>query len=105
MQDLTQDQWSEQLAADENAVIIDVRTPTEIAEGYIPNALHLNIQDAGSFMQGTEDLDKSKSYYVYCRIGGRSKQACMIMNSIGFVNTYNLMGGFENWQGEKTLLL
>jgi len=102
MLDLTQDQWSEQLATDADAVIIDVRTPVEVSEGYIPDALHMNIQNAGSFMQKTQELDKSKNYYIYCRMGGRSKQACMIMNSMGFENTYNLMGGFENWQGEKT---
>ncbi len=33
MQDLTQEQWQKQLADDDNAVIIDVRTPHEIAEG------------------------------------------------------------------------
>lgn len=102
MQDLTQEQWRKQLADDDSAVIIDVRTPHEIAEGYIPNALHMNIQDAGSFMQKAQELDKSKNYFVYCRVGGRSKQACMILDSIGFENTFNLMGGFENWQGAKT---
>ncbi len=102
MQDLTQQQWTEQLAGDSDAVIVDVRTPLEIEQGYIPEALHINIQDAGSFMQQAGELDKSKSYYIYCRSGGRSKQACMILNSIGFSKTYNLLGGFEQWQGDKT---
>ena len=53
-------------------------------------------------MQKAQELDKSKNYFVYCRVGGRSKQACMILDSIGFENTFNLMGGFENWQGAKT---
>lgn len=103
MQNLTQGQWTDQLANSENAVIIDVRAPHEIAEGYIPGALHMNIQDAAGFMQQTEELDKDKDYFLYCRSGGRSGQACMIMNSIGFKNTYNLMGGFDQWQGEKTI--
>ncbi|KAA3619212.1 MAG: rhodanese-like domain-containing protein [Flavobacterium sp.] len=102
MQDLTQEQWQKQLAGDDNAVIIDVRTPHEIAEGYIPDALFMNIQDAGSFMQKAQELDKTKNYFIYCRVGGRSKQACLILDSIGFENTYNLMGGFEDWQGAKT---
>ena len=54
-------------------------------------------------MEGAKELDKTKSYYVYCRSGGRSGQACMIMNSIGFEKAYNLMGGFMEWQGEKTI--
>ena len=103
MQDLTQTQWAEKLAADDNAVILDVRTQNEIEEGYIPNAKHLDIMNAGAFMEGANEFDKSKNYYVYCRSGGRSGQACMIMDSIGFENTYNLMGGFMEWQGEKTV--
>ncbi|MEM9649010.1 MAG: rhodanese-like domain-containing protein, partial [Bacteroidota bacterium] len=47
-------------------------------------------------------LDKSKNYYVYCRSGNRSAQACALMNSIGIETTYNLEGGFMNWEGEVT---
>jgi rhodanese-related sulfurtransferase len=103
MKDLTQVQWTEQLAADKDAVILDVRTQLEIEEGYIPNAKHLDIMNAGSFMDGAKDLDKTKNYYVYCRSGGRSGQACMIMDSIGFNSTHNLLGGFMEWKGETTI--
>lgn len=102
MQNLNQGQWKEQLSKAENGVVIDVRTPSEIAEGYIPNALHMNIMDAGSFMQQAEQLDKDKAYFVYCKSGGRSAQACMIMESLGFKNTNNLLGGFSEWNGETT---
>jgi rhodanese-related sulfurtransferase len=44
-------------------------------------------------------MDKSKNYYVYCRAGSRSSQACQIMDQMGFENTYNLAGGFSNWDG------
>lgn len=100
MQDLTQSQWREQLEQDTNAYIMDVRTDMEVAEGMIPKATQLNIQDAGNFMQKAGELDTSKNYYIYCRSGGRSAQACMIMNSLGFENTYNLQGGMMEWEGE-----
>lgn len=104
MQDLTQSQWTAQLAQDSDAIVLDVRTDEEVAEGMIPNAQQINIQDAGSFMQQAQELDKSKSYYIYCRSGGRSAQACMILNSLGFSNTYNLMGGMMEWQGEVVII-
>ena len=47
-----------------------------------------------------EALDKTKNYYVYCKAGARSAQACSIMNQLGIANTYNLVGGFSQWQGE-----
>jgi rhodanese-related sulfurtransferase len=103
MQDLTQDQWLEQLTQDDNALILDVRTQLEVEEGMIPRAQLIDIQNAAGFMQKANELDKSKNYYVYCRTGSRSAQACMILNSLGFPNTYNLLGGMMEWEGETTV--
>ena len=100
MADLSQEEWTEQLAKDENAFILDVRTDDEVAEGYIPNSTHIDIYLGQGFIDELNKLDKSKNYYVYCRSGNRSGQACAIMNSIGFENTLNLEGGFMNWEGE-----
>jgi len=100
MADLSQDEWAEQLQKDDNALILDVRTPEEVEEGYIPNSTNIDIYLGQDFLTELEKLDKSKNYYVYCRSGNRSGQACAIMNSIGFENTYNLEDGFMNWEGE-----
>ncbi|RZL40638.1 MAG: rhodanese-like domain-containing protein, partial [Pedobacter sp.] len=56
-----------------------------------------------AFIYELEELDKNKNYYVYCKAGARSQQACSIMNELGFENAFNLMGGFMNWEGKKTL--
>ena len=98
--DLTQQEWSEQLKNDDNSYILDVRTPEEVAEGYIPNSTNIDIYLGQEFLDKIEELDKSKNFYVYCRSGNRSGQACAIMNSIGIENAYNLEGGFMNWEGE-----
>ena len=50
------------------------------------------------------EVDKSKSYFLYCKAGSRSSQACSLMNQLGFDKTYNLLGGFMNWNGETTTL-
>lgn len=100
MADLSQDEWTEQLKNDNNAYILDVRTPEEIEQGHIANAHNINIYLGQEFMEAIEKLDKSKNYYVYCRSGQRSRQACSLMNSVGITNAYNLMGGVLEWQGE-----
>ncbi|SRR5690606_18201477 len=97
---LTQEEWVEQLEADENAVILDVRTEEEVQQGYIPNAIHIDIKQGQGFINEVEALDKTKNYYVYCRSGARSANACDIMNKLGFENAYNLMGGILDWEGE-----
>jgi len=100
---LTQEDWAEQLQNDNNAVILDVRTPEEWEEGIIPDAKMIDIYTGPEFLHSIESLDKSKNYYVYCKAGGRSRQACDIMNQMGIENTYNLLGGMSQWQGERTM--
>src|SRR5690554_3305409 len=100
MADLDQKQWREQFEKEDNAVIIDVRTDEEIEEGIIPGAIQMNIQDAAKFYEDAKGLDASKNYYIYCRSGGRSAQACMLFQSLGIENAYNLVGGITEWEGE-----
>ena len=100
MSDLSQEEWVEQMNGDENALILDVRTLEEVEDGYIPNSTNIDIYLGQEFINEVQKLDKDKNYYVYCRSGNRSAQACAILNSLGFANAYNLEGGFMNWQGE-----
>lgn len=100
MKNLTQDQWSKEVNENENVVILDVRTEEEFIEGYIPNAKNIDIYGGQEFLDDVEKLDKSKNYYVYCRSGARSAQACALMKQQGFENTSNLMGGITDWEGE-----
>lgn len=100
MKDLSQDEWVEQLKKDKNAIVLDVRTMDEVEDGVIENAMHLDIYKGQEFITALEKLDKTKSYYVYCRSGNRSGQACAIMDELGFKKTYNLDGGILQWSGD-----
>ena len=97
---LTQEEWVEQLEADDNAVILDVRSEEEVEQGYIPKAINIDIRQGQGFIDEIQKLDKSKNYYVYCRSGARSASACSVMNQYGIENAYNLMGGILDWEGE-----
>ena len=100
MVDLSQEEWAEQLENDENAVILDVRTQEEVEDGYIPEAIHIDFYLGQEFLDEIDNLDKSKNYYVYCRSGNRSRQACALMNHAGIANAYNLEGGIIEWEGD-----
>jgi rhodanese-related sulfurtransferase len=100
MADLTQEEWSEQYDANDDAVILDVRTEDEFEDGCIPNAINIDIYQGQEFISELEKLDKGRSFYVYCRSGSRSAQACAIMNQLGFEKTFNLEGGFMDWEGD-----
>ena len=97
---LSQEDWISQFEADENAVILDVRTEAEYNDGIILNAINIDIHKGQEFITELEALDKSKNYYVYCRSGMRSAKACEIMNELGIENAYNLLGGIIEWNGD-----
>lgn len=76
-------------------VLIDVRTAGEFASGSIPGAKNIDLMSA-DFKKVIASLDKSRNYFLFCRSGNRSAQACDIMADQGF-NVYNLKGGIGAW--------
>jgi rhodanese-related sulfurtransferase len=100
MRNINQEEWIDLISEDDNAVIIDCRTSMEWSDGVFENSLLLNINDPQSFMDDVNKLDKEKNYYVYCRSGVRSVQACQVLESVGIETTYNLTGGILIWDGK-----
>ena len=84
------------LIKEKNTVLIDVRTAGEFAQGHIQGAKMITVT-TGDFAKKINNLDKSKTYLVYCRSGNRSGKAMSKMKSAGFVNVYNLNGGIRAW--------
>lgn len=82
-----------------NVVILDVRTPEEVAAGKIEGAVELDFYD-NDFQQKVTALDKEKTYLVYCKVGGRSGQACELMQDAGFKSIFNLDGGWTAWSNQ-----
>ncbi|TQI69978.1 rhodanese-related sulfurtransferase [Gramella sp. Hel_I_59] len=101
MKELSQDEWQKKAENDDKAVLLDVRTEEEVDEGYIPNSKNIDIYKGQEFVDEVDKLDRDKHYYIYCRSGKRSSQACTLLDQMGFAETYNLAGGFSEWEGEK----
>ncbi len=80
-----------------NGIILDVRTPGEVAQGYIANAVIIDIYDQ-NFIAELNKLPKDKEVYVYCASGVRSVQAAEILQQNGFTHIFNLGDGLMDWQ-------
>lgn len=83
---------------DGELVILDVRTPEEYREGHLEDSLNIDIY-AEDFREQIDELERGKTYLVYCRSGARSARAAGIMDEMGFEDVYNMTGGFLGWSG------
>ena len=86
----------DQAKADTTSILLDVRTPKEYAEGHLANTRQLDYLNPEAFDAGISKLDKSRTYYIYCRSGKRSHGACLKMQKQGF-KVYDMEGGILNW--------
>lgn len=88
-------EFKEEFSKSSQPVLIDVRTSAEFATGSIPGAKNIDIMSP-DFQKKIEALDKAKDYYLFCRSGNRSAQACSMMAEKG-LKVYNLKGGVGAW--------
>ena len=89
--------FEKKIEESENAVLIDVRTDPEVAKGILPGAIQIDYKSS-SFRNELNSLDKSKTYFVYCAVGGRSGRTLNLMKELGFNTVYDLAGGMTAWK-------
>jgi rhodanese-related sulfurtransferase len=97
MENITAEELKKRIDSGEALHIVDVREPQEHEEFNIGGKL-IPLGDIRAMqVDEIEDL-KEEEVIVYCRSGGRSGQAAMILETMGFQNIKNLTGGMLAWQ-------
>ncbi|TJX65219.1 pyridine nucleotide-disulfide oxidoreductase [Soehngenia saccharolytica] len=87
--------WRELDSVDKNThVLLDVREDVERELGFIENSIHIPL---GQLRNRLNELDKSKTYIVYCAVGLRGYIADRILRQNGF-KSLNLAGGFNTYK-------
>jgi rhodanese-related sulfurtransferase len=79
-----------------DAVLLDIRTPQEFAEGRIAGSVNIDFYEA-DFRSRLDALDRDTTYVVYCRSGNRSDSAMDIFTDLGFTSVYEVDGGIISW--------
>ncbi len=74
---------------------VDVRTPSEYAEGHVQGAINVPLQliEAGDLSLLP---DRDKTLLIYCRSGSRSASAAKSLVRQGYTSVYDF-GGIINW--------
>jgi rhodanese-related sulfurtransferase len=97
MKNITVTELKSRRDAGESLHIIDVREPSEYQEYNIGGKL-IPLGKIMSFQfDELEDL-KNEELIIHCKMGGRSLQACMMLEAAGFTNVVNVTGGTNAWK-------
>ncbi|MER3465521.1 MAG: NADH oxidase [Chitinophagaceae bacterium] len=97
MKNITVEELKAKMDAGEKINLIDCRELHEYAEANIGGKLVPLGKIQTMQIEDLEDL-KDEEVIVHCRSGHRSMMACMVLDQLGFKNTYNLVGGILAWQ-------
>jgi rhodanese-related sulfurtransferase len=81
---------------DGGAFVLDVREPSEWAEGHIPGATLISLGDLGNRLA---EIPRNRQIVVVCRSGNRSAQGRDILLGAGFPAVTSLAGGVTDWAG------
>lgn len=103
------------ISQDSNAVLVDVRSRAELElVGRVPVATHVEwafypgmVANADFAAQLQAQVDKSRTVIFMCRTGGRSHNAALLAQQLGYGNAYNMIEGFEgqaNALKQRTLI-
>lgn len=87
-------------AADESFVIVDVRTPAEFAQGHVPGAINIPVDQVANRVSELANA-KNKDVVLYCRSGKRAAQAADVLKSNGFNKLLHLEGDIAKWEAGK----
>lgn len=77
--------------------VLDVRSPEEFADGHVPGAINIPLQELQTRMGELETL-KDREFAVICAVGGRSSSATSMLHRKGFTGARNVDGGTNAWK-------
>ena len=80
----------------EDAVLLDVRTVDEYAEGHIPGSINIPLDTVASVLECIPDKDAP--LFVHCLSGGRSGKAVAFLKKLGYTQVKNI-GGINLYNG------
>jgi rhodanese-related sulfurtransferase len=94
IQEMDATQLSGALEREDDLLLVDVRTPTEMAQGMLPGAQGVPMHLVP--LRLDEWRDRRKIVF-YCRTGARSAQVCAFLQQHGIDQAINLRGGIVDW--------
>lgn len=80
-----------------NFIVLDVRSNNDYKNDHLANAINIDFK-SDDFTEKLKQLDRDKTYLVYCYGGVRSKKTMEQMEILHFTKIYNVKGGMMKWK-------
>ena len=88
----------EQFRNTPHAVLLDVRTRQEYADGHIPGSRNIPLDQIDSALATIPN--RETPVFVYCLSGGRSGQSVAYLKKMGYTDVVNI-GGISSYRGKR----
>lgn len=83
--------------AQNKTLLVDVRTQQERNLGFIPNSIHIPMDEIPAMDVMNSVFNDNAAIVLYCRSGARSAHVAQLLQEKGLTNVYNLVGGILEW--------
>jgi len=101
--ELTPKETFDMMQQDPSIILVDVRSQAELElVGRVPQAVHIEwafypgmVANADFAVQLQAQIDNNQTIVFMCRTGGRSHNAAMVAQQLGYSHVYNMLEGFE----------
>lgn len=100
--DVEADELAMDLPFDEKALVLDVRKPTEFADGHVKDALNLPLNEMNNIVE-ISNLEEDQNIYVHCAGGYRSVIAASLLKRQGIHNLRNVLGGWSKIKEQEKI--
>ncbi len=80
------------------SIVVDVRVPGEHRAERIPSTLNIPLDKLKTFKK---ELEGYENVYFHCETGGRSENACSLLEQERLYSWVNIDGGLEGWKSEN----
>ena len=81
-----------------DALVIDVRQPSEYEEGHIPGAVNIPLRELAA---NVDKIPTDRQVFVYCKSGYRAGVAVSSLRMMGYDNALSFSGSWLAWTGAE----
>lgn len=97
MTGMTAEEIHQRLVVGDNMILLDVRTPAELAYSRLPGSVHIPL---GALRERMGELPRNRLIVAFCNYSLRGYEAALILRAAGYADVRVMDGGLVMWPYE-----